>query len=66
MHLTLWYVVFICHQDNVSENYIGSVSVGGHCGVSAIVSSRLPCSLQKFVGFVVICSYVVCDCGDDG
>ena len=34
MHLTLWYIVFVCHQDNVCENYIGSVYVGGDCRLS--------------------------------
>ena len=33
-HLTLWYVVFICHQDDDCKNYIGSVYVGGYCGLS--------------------------------
>ena len=30
VHLTLWYIVFICHQDDVCENCIGSVYVGGY------------------------------------
>ena len=28
------YSVFSCHQDDVCENYIGSVYVGGYCGLS--------------------------------
>ena len=71
MHLTLWYIVFICHQNDIYENYIGSVYVGGYCGLSQSglcvfgkVSSRLSCSLSMFVGFVVVMSYV--ECGDDG
>ena len=36
MHLSLWYVVLVCHQYHVSENYVGSVyidglSESGHC-----------------------------------
>ena len=37
MHLTLWYIVFVSHQDDVCENYIGSVYVGGYCGLSESV-----------------------------
>ena len=29
MHLTLWYVVLVCHQYDVCKNYAGSVYVGG-------------------------------------
>ena len=29
MHLALWYVVLVCHQYDVCENYVGSVYVGG-------------------------------------
>ena len=29
MHLTPWYIVFVCHQNDVCENYIGSVYVVG-------------------------------------
>ena len=28
MHLALWYVVLVCHQYDVCENYVGSVYVG--------------------------------------
>ena len=34
VYLTLWFIVLICHQDDVCENYIGSVYVGGYCGLS--------------------------------
>ena len=34
MHLTLWSIVFVCHLNDVCENYIGSVYVGGYCGLS--------------------------------
>ena len=33
MHLTLWYVVLICHQYDVCKNYVGSVYVGGYDGL---------------------------------
>ena len=33
MHLTLWYIVFVCHQNEVCEDYIGSVYVGGYGGL---------------------------------
>ena len=56
MHVTLWYIVFICHQDDVCENYIGMVYVDGYCGLS----SRLSFGLLMFVGFVVVCCHVVC------
>ena len=34
VQLTLWYIMFICHQDYVCENSICSVYVGGYCGLS--------------------------------
>ena len=34
MHLALWYVVLVCHQYDVCENYVGSVYVGGCGGLS--------------------------------
>ena len=34
MHLTLWYVVLVCHQYYVCKNYVGSVYVGGYGGLS--------------------------------
>ena len=72
MNITLWYIMFVCHQNDVCENYIGIVYVGGYCGLSnsgLIVFCKL-CS----VGFLVVCkfssgllqsivmSYI--DCGD--
>ena len=74
MQLTVWYIVFVGHQNDVCENYIGSVYVGGYCGLS--VSGR--CVFGKLcpVCFLVVCkcssvlfqsiivmSYV--DCGND-
>ena len=34
MHLALWYVLFVCHQYDVCENYVSSVYVGGYGGLS--------------------------------
>ena len=34
MHLSLWYVVLVCHQYDVCENSVGSVYVGEYCGLS--------------------------------
>ena len=53
MHLTLWYIVFVCHKDDDYENYIGSVCVGGYCGLS---ESEL-CVFGKLcpLGFLVVC-----------
>ena len=34
MHLSLWYVVFVCHQYDVGTNYVCSVYVGGCGGLS--------------------------------
>ena len=34
MHLFLWYVVLVCHQYDVCENYVGSVYIGGYGGLS--------------------------------
>ena len=36
VHLTLWYIVFVFHQNDVCEDSIGSVYVGGYCGLSEI------------------------------
>ena len=43
MHLALWYVVLVCHQYDVCENYVGSVYVGGYGGLS---ESGLLCLLK--------------------
>ena len=34
MHLALWYVVLVCYQYDVCNNYVGSVYVGGYGGLS--------------------------------
>ena len=52
MHLTLSYIVFACHQNDVCDNTIGSVYVGGYCGLNG---SEL-CVFGKLcpVGFLVV------------
>ena len=52
MHLTLWYIVIVCHQYHVCTNYIGSVYVGGYGGLSerAFFVFRELCP----VGFLVV------------
>ena len=58
MHFTLWYIVFVCHQNDVCENSIGSVYVGGYCGLSEsglrVFGKLCP------VGFLVVC---ICPAG---
>ena len=34
VHLARWYVLLFCHQYDVCENSVGSVYVGGYCGLS--------------------------------
>ena len=34
LRLALWYVVLVCHQYDICENYVGSVYVGGYGGLS--------------------------------
>ena len=34
MHLSLWYVVLVCHQYDVCENVVGSVYIGGYGSLS--------------------------------
>ena len=36
MHISLWYVVLVCHQYDVCENSAGSVYTGGYGGLSEI------------------------------
>ena len=53
MHLTLWYIVFFCHQNDVCEDYISIVYAGEYCGLS---ESEL-CVFGKLcpVSFLVVC-----------
>ena len=52
MHLALWYVVLVCHQYDVCENFVGSVYIGGYGGMR---ESRL-CVFRKLcpVSFLVV------------
>ena len=49
MHLSLWYVVLVCHQYDVCENSVGSVYVGGYGGLSEIGIFREVCSVSFLV-----------------
>ena len=52
MHLTLWYVVLVCDQYEVCKTSVGSVYVGGNCGLSESVL----CVFRELcpVGFLVV------------
>ena len=54
MHLALWYVLLVCHQYDVCNNYVGSVYkyVGGYGDLS---ESRL-CVFRELcpVSFLVV------------
>ena len=67
MHLARWYVVLVCHQYDVCKNYVGSVYVVGYGGLSesglCVFRELCPVSflvVGESVGFVVVCSHVVC------
>ena len=53
VHFVLWYIVLVCHQYDVCEDSIGSVYVGGYCGLSenelSVFGKLCP------VGFLVDC-----------
>ena len=46
MYLAHRYVVFVCHQYDVCENYVGSVYIGGYGGLS---ESRQLCPVSFLV-----------------
>ena len=60
MHLSLCYIVFICHENDVHKNDIGSVYVGGYCDFS---ESGL-CVFGKLcpIVFLVVCKCCCCCC----
>ena len=68
MKLALWYVVLVCHQYDVCKKIVGIVYVGGYGGLSEngfcvfpeLCSSSVLVGERKSVGFVVLCSHVVC------
>ena len=51
MHLSLPYVVLVCHQYDVSKNSVGRVYVGGYGGLSksGLFDSRELCPVSFFV-----------------
>ena len=51
MHLSLWYVLLVCHQYDVCENSVGSVYVGGYGVLNE--SGRVFCKLCP-VCFLVV------------
>ena len=53
MHLNLWYIVFLCHQNDVCEDSIGSLYVGRYCGL--IESELYVFGKLCPVGFLVVC-----------
>ena len=65
--------MFACYQDDVCKNYIGSVYVGGYCGLSE--NELCVCGKLGPVGFFVVCKWssvlsqsivmAYVDCGDD-
>ena len=67
MHLSLWYIVLVCHQYDVCKNYVSSVYGGLNesglcvfhelCPVSFIVVGeirRFCCSLQSCRMLIVV------------
>ena len=66
--------MFVCRQNGVCEDYIGSVYVGGFCGLSesklgvfgklSPVSFLVVCECSSVLLQFVVMSYV--DCGDAG
>ena len=52
MYLSLWYVVLVCHQYGVCENYMGSVYIGGYGGLG----DSGPCVFRELcpVSFLVV------------
>ena len=53
MHLSLWYVVLVCHQYDDCKKYVGSVYIGGYGGMSDYVSS-VNCVQSAFLQLVNI------------
>ena len=49
MHLTIWYVVLVCHQYDVGKKYVGSVYGGLSESVLCVFRELCP------VDFLVVC-----------
>ena len=47
--------MFVCHQNDDCEDYIGIVYVGGYCGLSEI-------GLCAFGKWFPVCFLVICEC----
>ena len=55
MHLALWYVVLVCHQYDVCENFVGSVYVGlGESGLCVFCKLCPVCFLVVGKGLSVL------------
>ena len=74
MYIALWYVVLVCHQYDVCENYLGSVYIAEYGGLSesglCVFRKLCPVSFlivgdcPSILLLSVVMSYV--DCGYDG
>ena len=63
MNLALLYGVLVCHQYDACKNYVGSVYVGLSETGLCVFRELCPVSflvVGESVGFVVVCSHVVC------
>ena len=49
MHLSLWYVVLVCHQYDFCENSVGSVYIGGYGCLSESGLFREMCPISFLV-----------------
>ena len=64
MHLSLWYVVLVCQQYDVCENYVGNVYIiGGYGGLSESepVSFLVVGECPSVLLLSVVMPYVNCD-----
>ena len=71
MHLSLWYVVLVCHQYDVCENFVGIGYVGGYGGLNesglCVFCKLCPvyflvvCKGPSGLLYSVVMSYVNCD-----
>ena len=62
--------MLVCHHYDVGENYVGSVYIGGYCGLAKAELELCPviflvvCECPSVLLLIVVMSYV--NCGDDG
>ena len=74
MHLTLWDIVVVCHQNDGSKDSIDMVYVSGYCslsesefyafGILCLVGLLVVCECSSVLLQFIVMSYV--DCGGDG